>query len=105
MPAVTILRHDCDTHVDSVEFGLLAQASCCSVLWVFTDGETYPSAVLAPFEVVGTFGMAFGLAIYDDQVGLDPSIRRQDHWAISRALAGLDAFGEVYFFGLSVGHW
>jgi hypothetical protein len=45
--------------------------------------------------------MAFGLAIYHDQVGLDPAIWRQDDWAIAHALAGLDSFGKIYFAGLS----
>jgi hypothetical protein len=49
--------------------------------------------------------MAFGLAIHGDEVGLDPPVWRQDDGAIPHALAGLDAFGEVYFFGLGVGHW
>jgi hypothetical protein len=49
--------------------------------------------------------MAFRLFINPDEVGLNPAIGRQDHRAITRALAGLDTFGEVYFAGLGVGHW
>ena len=49
--------------------------------------------------------MAFRLAVYGDEVGLDSPVWRQDDGAIPRAFAGLDAFGEVYFFGLGVGHW
>jgi hypothetical protein len=49
--------------------------------------------------------MPLGVAVDSDQVGLDPSIRRQDDGAIPHALADLDAFGEVCFFGLGVGHW
>jgi hypothetical protein len=65
----------------------------------------YPPAFLAPFQVVGAFRMAFGPAVYDDEVGLDSPVWGQDDGAIAHALAGLDAFGEVDFFGLGVGHW
>jgi|SRR5579871_4942917 len=104
MRAVTVLRHYCDTLVEGVELGFLAQASCSGVLGILPERQALSVCRSAPFEVVGAFGMAFRLAVYSDEVRLDAPVRRQDNGAIPHALAGYDAFGEVYFFGLSVGH-
>jgi len=46
--------------------------------------------------------MLFGLAAYENQVRFDAPIRRQDDGAIPHAALGLDAFGEVDFFGLEI---
>ena len=48
--------------------------------------------------------MSFLFAIDENQIGLDATVWRQDDRAIPHALKGLDAFGEVYFLALSVGH-
>jgi len=49
--------------------------------------------------------MALGSAVYDDDIGTDAAVGTQNDGAIPHAFWGLDAFGEVYFSGLSVGHW
>jgi hypothetical protein len=51
-----------------------------------------------------TFRVAFRLALYDDEVGLDSTVRRQNDGAIPQPFGGLNSFGEVDFLGLGVGH-
>jgi hypothetical protein len=46
--------------------------------------------------------VTFGLAVDDDQIGLDAAVWRQDYRTVAQTFAGLDAFGEIYFFALEV---
>jgi hypothetical protein len=60
--------------------------------------------VFAPFQVIGTFGVAFLPAVDEDEIGLHAAVWRQNYRAIAQALVGPDAFGEINFLALGVRH-
>src|SRR5882762_7275358 len=95
---------DGDAVVKRVQFGFLPLAAGCGVLSVLADRQAHPPAVLAPFQVIGALWMALLLTVDDNQIGLNTDVWRQDHGAIPHALAGLDAFSEIYFLALSIRH-
>jgi len=55
----------------------------------FRHGQTHPSTVLPPFQIVRAFGVSFRLAVDYHQIGLDTPIRRQADRAIAQALGVL----------------
>jgi hypothetical protein len=52
-------------------------------------------AVVMPFDVVGPFGVALGLAVDQNSVRLDPAIGGQHNSAIPHSLRCLDPLGEI----------
>src|SRR5215469_3492215 len=95
MVPVAVLGDYGNAIVQGVEFGFFALSSCDGVLSVFADRETNALAVLAPFEIVRAFGMAFGLAIHDDNIWFDPSVGGLSDWAIAQSIVGLHPFREI----------
>ena len=103
MPIVAILGDDSNAVVQGVQLRLFALASGTGVGRVFAHGQPDPSAIFTPFQVIRAFSVSFLAAVDGDQIRLNSAIRRQDHWAVPQALAGLDALSEIYFLALGVG--
>jgi hypothetical protein len=102
--SVIVLGQHRNAVVECVEFSFLALAAGSGVLSVFPDRQADSLPFLAPFEVIGPFWVLLRLVVNEDEVGFDAPVRRKDDRAIPHAFWGLDAFGEVYFFGLCAGH-
>jgi hypothetical protein len=61
----------------------------------FTRKAAATLAVVMPFDVVGPFGVALGLAVDQNSVRLDPALGGQHNSAIPHSLRCLDPFGEI----------
>src|ERR1019366_2989065 len=57
----------------------------------------YASLALAPFQLIATFGVAFGLAIDQHHIRLYAAIRGEDYGAVAQPRAGKDSFGQIDF--------
>jgi hypothetical protein len=80
------------------------QAPRICVSGILAHGQAHTLPAFSPFQVVRAFWVMFGLAVDDDQIGLDAAVWRQDNRTVAQTFPGLDAFGEVDFFALGVRH-
>src|SRR5262249_14493115 len=102
--AAPVLRQHRTAVVHSVEFSLFPLTTSSSILCILTDRQPDALAFLPPFQVVGSFPIPLGLAVYEHNVGPDTPIGGQNNRAIPHTFCGLDAFSKVDFAGLDVGH-
>ena len=79
------LRHDGRAAVDRVQFRILAH------------GQPDALRPLAPFQVVGPFGVALGRSIHQHHIDPDAAIgrEREDDRAVAPSLAGFDSLGDA----------
>ena len=85
--------------------GRSTRTLCAAVGRILAYGQPHPPAVFTPLQVIRAFWVPLFPTIDGDQIRLNSAVRRQDNWAVPHALASLDAFGEVYFLAMRVGHW
>ena len=103
--SVAAFRQNRNAAIEGMKFGFLSVPTCCGVLRIFANREADPPASFTSFKVVGTFRMALWLAVYQDDIGPNAAVGGQYDGAVSRTFSSLDAFCEVDFAGLRIGHW
>jgi len=77
-PVVQVLIDQLNTCGLAAQNLLLAMASCCGSAGVPSDGLPNAFAALAPFEVLGALGVALSFAAYEDVIGFDAAVSRDD---------------------------
>jgi hypothetical protein len=60
--------------VQCTEFGFFPLTTGGSILGILADRQADAPDFLTPLKVVGSFGMALGPAVYEDDIGTDAAV-------------------------------